>query len=181
MKYRIWSTIILMLYLSFVNLKEINSKTKNRDIEKNKQQRFLHVQLCMSWSYTRYYEDLKNFVDSRFNDVHMSMEQYPLTPTRQILSNLVILIQIISFSMIIFVRRFQPYLCENLKQISEEVEQNKVIYCIAIFMSGIFVQNMLANTGAFEVFLNGEQIWSKLDTGKPIDPKYLIKLLQNNE
>ena len=83
--------------------------------------------------------------------------------------------------MIIFVRRFQPYLCENLKQISEEVEQNKVIYCIAIFMSGIFVQNMLANTGAFEVFLNGEQIWSKLDTGKPIDPKYLIKLLQNNE
>jgi len=55
---------------------------------------------------------------------------------------------------------------------------NKIFACIMLFFLGNLVETQLISTGAFEVSLNGELIWSKLEKGRVPQPRELLQLIQ---
>ena len=57
------------------------------------------------------------------------------------------------------------------------IGENKLRTFFLTFVLGNFIQNQIYNTGAFEIFYNGQQIWSKLNTGNVPDINNLLKLL----
>jgi len=44
--------------------------------------------------------------------------------------------------------------------------QNKFMSCLLIFFVGNAMRNFLLSTGAFEVYVDGEKVYSKLQTGQ---------------
>lgn len=54
---------------------------------------------------------------------------------------------------------------------------NKVYGCLFLFFVSGMVETQLISTGAFEVYLNEDQLWSKLRTGRVPEPMELFNMI----
>ncbi|KAF5401274.1 hypothetical protein PHET_05348 [Paragonimus heterotremus] len=57
--------------------------------------------------------------------------------------------------------------------------QNKMSFCLMVFMLGNLVEGQLLSTGAFEVYFNDMPIWSKLDSQRIPQPSELLEAITN--
>merc|ERR1712179_152187 len=58
--------------------------------------------------------------------------------------------------------------------------ENKGYACMMAFFLGNAVENGLISTGAFEIYLSEDKLWSKLDTGRiPSQHEFLQMITQN--
>jgi len=55
--------------------------------------------------------------------------------------------------------------------------ENKLYSCLMVFFLANMLETQLISTGAFEVVLSGETIWSKLETGMVPQPGELLNIL----
>ena len=58
--------------------------------------------------------------------------------------------------------------------------QNKVSACMMLFMFSNSIEGMLMSTGAFEIYLGDELIWSKLESGRIPSPTELIQAIESH-
>jgi len=56
--------------------------------------------------------------------------------------------------------------------------ENKIYACMMTFFLCNMVETQLISSGAFEVSVNGELVWSKLELGNPPQPQQLINLVR---
>ncbi|ULT80844.1 hypothetical protein L5515_016897 [Caenorhabditis briggsae] len=55
--------------------------------------------------------------------------------------------------------------------------ENKMSSCMLVFMLGNLAEQSLISTGAFEVYLGNEQIWSKIESGRVPSPQEFMQLI----
>jgi selT/selW/selH-like putative selenoprotein len=55
--------------------------------------------------------------------------------------------------------------------------ENKIYACMMTFFLCNMVETQLISSGAFEVSVNGELVWSKLELGNPPQPQQLLTLV----
>ena len=60
------------------------------------------------------------------------------------------------------------------------IGENKLRTFFITFFMGNLLQSNISNTGAFEIFYNGNQIWSKLNMGDVPNINQLIQMLIQN-
>jgi len=56
---------------------------------------------------------------------------------------------------------------------------NKVYGCMLVFFITGMVETNLISTGAFEIYLNNEQVWSKITSGRIPDPGELFNIIDS--
>uniref|UniRef100_A0A8R1E3B7 SelT-like protein n=1 Tax=Caenorhabditis japonica TaxID=281687 RepID=A0A8R1E3B7_CAEJA len=54
---------------------------------------------------------------------------------------------------------------------------NKMSSCMLVFMLGNLVEQSLISTGAFEIYLGNDQIWSKIESGRVPSPQEFMQLI----
>jgi len=59
------------------------------------------------------------------------------------------------------------------------LQENKMMAMVGIFFMGNMMESSLLSSGAFEVTVNGENVWSKLDTGYLPSLEHLISLVDD--
>merc|ERR1712088_1126430 len=57
--------------------------------------------------------------------------------------------------------------------------ENKIFACLMVFFLANMVETQLISTGAFEVSVGGDLVWSKLQHGRVPQPKELIPLIMD--
>jgi len=57
--------------------------------------------------------------------------------------------------------------------------ENKIYACLMTFFLCNMVETQLISSGAFEVTVNGEKVWSKLETGGAPQPGTLVNLVRD--
>jgi len=57
--------------------------------------------------------------------------------------------------------------------------ENKIYACLMTFFLCNMVETQLISSGAFEVTVNGEKVWSKLETGGAPQPTTLVNLVRD--
>lgn len=60
------------------------------------------------------------------------------------------------------------------------IQENKIMAMVTIFFVGNMVESNLLSSGAFEVEVNGQKVWSKLETGHLPTMEHLISLIEEN-
>ena len=121
--------------------------------------------------------EIQQIMEKNFKNVIVNGEEYPLSQTRKFLSYSVMAIQFLIFTLLIlcnFKNIINSILPNNL---IDWIGENKLRTFFLTFILGNFIQNQIYNTGAFEIFYNGKQIWSKLDTGDVPNINDLIQML----
>lgn len=57
---------------------------------------------------------------------------------------------------------------------------NKLSSCLMLFMMSNSIESMLMSTGAFEIYIDDEKIWSKLESGRPPSSVELIQAVDGH-
>ena len=125
--------------------------------------------------------EIQQIMEKNFQNVIVKGEEYPLHFIRKILSYLVTITQISVFTTMILGESIKPFLINIIPNyLIDWIIENKLLSLIISFFAGNILQSNISNTGAFEIFYNGNQIWSKLQTGNVPNINQLIMLLNQN-
>ena len=125
--------------------------------------------------------EIQQIMEKNFKNVIVKGEEYPLHFIRKILSYLVTITQISVFTTMILGESIKPFLINIVPgYLIDWIIENKLLSLIISFFAGNILQSNISNTGAFEIFYNGNQIWSKLQTGNVPNINQLIMLLNQN-
>jgi len=162
-------------YKNFYNNQEYfnDEIIKNNDI-------YLKIQYCQSWSYRNYFNEIKQILESNYQNVFVEGEEYPLNFYRRSLSYCVTFFQIFLLILI-----FQPDL---IKKYFTIIPLDLINWCIEnkwkVIIGGYFFGNMIRNninnTGAFEIFYNNKLIWSKLKIGNVPKLQFIVSMIEKN-
>jgi selT/selW/selH-like putative selenoprotein len=124
--------------------------------------------------------EIQQIMEKNFKNVIVNGEEYPLSQTRKFLSYSVMAIQFLIFTLLIlcnFKNIINSLLPNNL---IDWIGENKLRTFFITFFMGNLLQSNISNTGAFEIFYNGNQIWSKLNMGDVPNINQLIQILIQN-
>ena len=122
--------------------------------------------------------EIQQIMEKNFKNVIVKGEEYPLHFIRKILSYLVTITQISVFTTMILGESIKPFLINIIPNyLIDWIIENKLLSLIISFFAGNILQSNISNTGAFEIFYNGNQIWSKLQTGNVPNINQLIQIL----
>ena len=125
--------------------------------------------------------EIQQIMEKNFKNVIVKGEEYPLNFIRKILSYVVTITQISVFTTMILGESIKPFLINIIPNyLIDWIIENKLLSLIISFFAGNILQSNISNTGAFEIFYNGNQIWSKLQTGNVPNINQLIMLLNQN-
>lgn len=72
------------------------------------------------------------------------------------------------------------YLGMNTPGIYTWMLSNKLSACLMLFMFSNSIESMLLSTGAFEIYIGEEQIWSKLESGRVPSPSELMQAIDSH-
>ena len=120
--------------------------------------------------------EIQQIMEKNFKNVIVNGEEYPLSQTRKFLSYSVMAIQFLIFTLLIlcnFKNIINSILPNNL---IDWIGENKLRTFFITFFMGNLLQSNISNTGAFEIFYNGNQIWSKLNMGDVPNINQLIQI-----
>ena len=121
--------------------------------------------------------EIQQIMEKNFKNVIVNGEEYPLSQTRKFLSYSVMAIQFLIFTLLIlcnFKNILNSILPDNL---IDWIGENKLRTFFITFFMGNLLQSNISNTGAFEIFYNGNQIWSKIQNGGVPNITQLIQIL----
>jgi selT/selW/selH-like putative selenoprotein len=97
-----------------------------------------------------------------------------MTPTKKSISKALTFVQYGTMALLIFGQRF-PQVANH--PIYVRVQQNRWMYMIGSYFVFNTVQKSLSQSGAFEVYIDDQLIFSKLDEGRlPTFPEILSKI-----
>ena len=88
---------------------------------------------------------------------------YPLSPERAFLSKIVSMAQ---FGAIIFAFLGNKVEAIRNHPLYHKFEENRMMYMLGMYFGLNMLQNFVSSTGAFEIYLNDQLIFSKLATGR---------------
>ena len=124
----------------------------------------IKIQLCQSWSFVGYFQEVKRQLELRYQDVLVTAEQYPLKNPRKMIYNIMISLEIIIISIILisdFIKpKIENYVNQDLINLFNE---NKLAKIAMVFMMGKYIGQIINNAGAFEVFCDNKLLWSTIE------------------
>lgn len=107
----------------------------------------------------------KEYLESQFpNQLAISGENSPIPPIIELLLNVLTLIQLFTIAAVIFGERI--FFGYRAPSIYYRIKEYGFMFAIAIFWIIPQVLNKWVMTGAFEVFVDGTKIFSKLESGQ---------------
>jgi selT/selW/selH-like putative selenoprotein len=119
----------------------------------------LTFQFCSSEGYESTFKELKDKIGFMHPEVFVNNEECVLPPTKKMLSQAVSVLQLGVMGIGIG-GNFIPAIRDHA--LYQRFQANKMVILVGGYFGLNMLKNAVSSTGAFEVFLNGELIFSKL-------------------
>ena len=122
------------------------------------------VQLCQSWNTAGYFHHMKEQLESKYSDVQVISEPYPIKNPRKTIYYIMVCIEILIIIIIIISGYIKPMLEKILgNDFFNVINENKVVKIGFVYVIGLYVGQIIYNNGAFEVFVDNKLIWSTIE------------------
>ncbi|XP_075474698.1 selT-like protein [Primulina tabacum] len=121
------------------------------------------IDFCSSCSYRGTAVTMKNMLESQFPGMHVVLANYPPPLPKQLLSKVVPVVQFGAIGIIVAGEHIFPRLgFAAPPQWYYSMRANRFGSMASIWLLGNFLQSFLQSSGAFEVYCNGELVFSKI-------------------
>ncbi|KNA16905.1 hypothetical protein SOVF_084680 [Spinacia oleracea] len=124
--------------------------------------RTVTIDFCSSCSYKGTAVAMKNMLETQFPGINVALANYPPPAPKRILSKLVPVAQVGVVGMIMAGDQIFPRLGMSPPPWFYTLRANRFGTISAAWLFGNFLQSYLQSSGAFEVYLDGEMVFSKL-------------------
>ena len=159
----------IYLLIAFI-LIESNSQQPDQSLHRRKILRNaetitkIKIQFCQSWSFVGYFQEVKQQLEYRYQDVQVIAEKYPLKNPRKLIYNIMIALEIIIIALILLSDLIKPMIEKYvIPDIINLFNENKLPKIAIVFLMGQYIGQMINNAGAFEVFCDDKLIWSTIE------------------
>ncbi|XP_074366758.1 selT-like protein [Apium graveolens] len=123
----------------------------------------VNIEFCSSCSYKGNAVTMKNMLESSFPGIDVVLANYPPPLPKRLLSKMVPAVQFGMIGLVMGGEQIFPRLgFAAPPQWYYSLRANRFGTISSTWLLGNFLQSFLQNTGAFEVSINGEQVFSKL-------------------
>ena len=96
-------------------------------------------------------------------------DEYPASPEKMTLSYIVSAIQMAFIFTICLGDQVCGWIGKPVPQMLTEMQENKWSWLIGSFFIGNGIATSLRSTGAFEIYVNNDLVFSKLETGEHVN------------
>uniref|UniRef100_A0A0N4ZJ32 SelT-like protein n=1 Tax=Parastrongyloides trichosuri TaxID=131310 RepID=A0A0N4ZJ32_PARTI len=137
----------------------------------------LRFEYCYSCGYKQAFTQYQTIILEKYPNIVIEGENYSPVYWK---SSMAQIIGIIKFAFIfLIVTGKDPLMIVGISipTLSNWLLTNKISSCMMIFMLSNMIEGMLMSTGAFEIFIGKERIWSKLESGRVPSPQELLALI----
>eukprot|EP01084_Bolivina_argentea_P291923 501777_1 len=115
------------------------------------------------------------YLQKYFPEAHIEGDLYPPPQINQTIAQAASYLFFIGLILIFFGETISQNInIPSIKDICLKISQNKMQTFIALYVINLIGSNLLS-TGAFEVYVQDELIWSKLETGQLPQNHYLLQ------
>jgi len=135
---------------------------------------------CVSCGYKQAFDQFSQLLLEKYPGVEIEGANYPPGTLKSLLA------QVISFSkiglIVAIVAGKDPFQMLGIATPGAYtwMLNNKVSSCLMLFMLSNSVEGMLMSTGAFEIYLGEEAIWSKVESGRVPSPMELLQAIDSH-
>ncbi|VDL72933.1 unnamed protein product [Nippostrongylus brasiliensis] len=139
----------------------------------------LRFMFCVSCGYKQAYEQFSMAVREKYPEMPIEGSNYPPLKWKEYLAQTINILKIAAIAAI--VSGTNPFLFFGLGEpaIMQWAHSNKISACMMLFLLTNMVETTLMSTGAFEIYLDKEQIWSKLESGRVPSPQELLQMIDS--
>lgn len=117
--------------------------------------------------YGNSYNQIKNVIHNHATEeVIVTGKNYPASEQNQMLAKVLGFLQMILLALVIAGENICKVVGINTPELVKKLQESPWLYGFLIFMIGNNVQNSLMTTGAFEIYVDGQLMHSKLETGR---------------
>lgn len=136
----------------------------------------VRILYCASWSYGNIYQQFRAQIRRMYPNTEVYGSEYPLGPTKKIISTVLTYTQYGFIGLMMFGGRI-PAVAEHPLYL--RVQQNRWMYFIGAYLLTNTAQKFLTQSGAFEVYINDELVFSKLTQNRmPTIQEIMTKMKQ---
>ncbi|XGW35667.1 hypothetical protein V3C99_019120 [Haemonchus contortus] len=134
---------------------------------------------CVSCGYKQAYEQFSMAVRDKYPDMPIEGSNYPPAKWKEYLAHAINILKITAIAAI--VSGSNPFQLLGLGEpaVMQWAHSNKISACMMLFLLTNMVESTLMSTGAFEIYLDKEQIWSKLESGRVPSPQELLQMIDS--
>lgn len=158
-----------------VNMKKIPSlKMKGMAVQT------LKFQFCYSCGYRNMFEQYSAMIVERYPDIKIVGENYAPVPWKIYVAQFLSTTKILIIAFIMFGQNPFEYMGMATPQLFTWATENKMYSSLMLFFISNAIETQLITSGAFEIYLNGVQIWSKLQSERMPHEKELMQMLDMN-
>lgn len=110
---------------------------------------------------------MQDAIATAYPGIEVVPSTFPVTPSRLLAGQILSVIQMTAIVFFLFAERAAAMMGIQLSpDMARGLSEKRVGLCIGTWIIGNFMKNSLTSTGAFEIFYDGQKIFSKLDTGR---------------
>jgi len=106
-------------------------------------------------------------------------DNFPATPLRRLISALVFYIKMPLILILVTGTKFFEVSGIAVPEWYAGAQENKLMTIVGLFFIGNMVETSMLSSGAFEITVNGEPVWSKMETGYLPSLEHLVSLVED--
>ncbi|KAK2656551.1 hypothetical protein Ddye_009603 [Dipteronia dyeriana] len=123
----------------------------------------MNINFCSSCSYIGNAVTMKNMLEAAFPGINVILANHPPSAPKRLLSKVVLIVQVGMFGIVVAGEQMFPRLgIATPPSWYYSFSINKFRNIAGTWLLGNFIQSYLQSSGAFEVYCNGELVFSKL-------------------
>ncbi|CAI2356613.1 unnamed protein product [Caenorhabditis sp. 36 PRJEB53466] len=160
-----------------IEVREQSSFVKPTAVHHAKDLPTLRVFYCVSCGYKQAFDQFTNFAVEKYPNMPIEGANYAPVLWKAYVAQALSFVKMAV--LVIVLTGSNPFERFGLgyPAVLQHAHGNKMSSCMLIFMLGNLVEQSLISTGAFEVYLGTEQIWSKIESGRVPSPQEFMQLI----
>nr|AVA09701.1 putative effector protein [Heterodera avenae] len=135
---------------------------------------------CVSCGYRQAYEQFAQILREKYPGIDVHGENYPPGILRAVGAQILGIVKIALIVCVVSGRSPFPALGLDTPTFFQWMLSNRLSAALMLFLFSNAIEGMLQSTGAFEIYIESDLIWSKLESGRVPSPPELIQAIDSH-
>jgi selT/selW/selH-like putative selenoprotein len=140
----------------------------------------LRFAFCVSCGYRQAFDQFSQIISEKYPGIQIEGANFPPGQLKALLAQFIGIAKIALIVMIVMGRDPFTSLGMATPGVYTWMIGNKLSACLMLFMLSNALEGMLMSSGAFEIYLGKEKIWSKLESGRVPSPAELVQAIDSH-
>ncbi|CAO4383911.1 unnamed protein product [Caenorhabditis nigoni] len=160
-----------------IEVREQSSFVKPTAVHHAKDLPTLRVFYCVSCGYKQAFDQFTTFAKEKYPNMPVEGANFAPVLWKAYVAQAVSVFKLLLLATILTGSNPLAWIGLGYPGLLRHAHENKMSSCMLVFMLGNLAEQSLISTGAFEVYLGNEQIWSKIESGRVPSPQEFMQLI----